>query len=101
MAIANEAARTGAGQRTIMVATRRQPRVLILRLGSNRPNRPPTAIAAGPSVSATATPTKMPTAQGTPRVWKYGIRVKLRQYVAPAMVRPEPRITWAVPWNMV
>ncbi len=34
-------------------------------------------------------------------VWKYGSRVKLRQNVAPAMVRPEPSTTCAVPWNIV
>ena len=49
--------------------------------------------------SARRTPTtSMPIASGTPSVWKYGSRVKCRQNVAPAMVRPEPRITWAVPW---
>ncbi len=30
-----------------------------------------------------------------------GSLVKLRQNVAPAMVRPEPTTTWAVPWNIV
>ena len=67
------------------------PRTLIFRLGSNSPNRLPTAITAGTSVSATATATIMPTAQGMPRVWKYGIRAKLRQNVAPAIVKPEAK----------
>ena len=58
-------------------------------------------ITAGPSVSAAKTQTTMPTANGTPSDWKYGRRVKLRQNVAPAMVRPEPNTTWAVPPNMV
>ena len=43
----------------------------------------------------------MPTAHGTPKVLKYGIRAKLRQNVAPAIVKPEPRMTWAVPRYMV
>ena len=48
-------------------------------------------------VSAAMTATSMPIANGMPRVWKYGSRVKCRQKVAPAMVSPEPRMTWAVP----
>ena len=48
-------------------------------------------------VSAAMTATSMPMASGMPRVWKYGSRVKCRQKVAPAMVRPEPRMTCAVP----
>ena len=43
----------------------------------------------------------MPTAQGTPSDSKYGNRQKLRQYIAPAMVRPDPSTTCAVLWNMV
>ena len=43
----------------------------------------------------------MPSASGTPNVWKYGSRVKLRQNVAPAIVRPEPTMTCAVPPNIV
>lgn len=43
-----------------------------------------------------ATATSMPTAQGTPMVWKYGIRVKLRQNTDPAMVKPEASTTFAV-----
>ncbi len=43
----------------------------------------------------------MPTAHGTPSVWKYGSRQKLRQYIAPAMVNPDPSTTCAVLWNMV
>jgi hypothetical protein len=30
-------------------------------------------------------------------VWKIGKRVKLRQYVAPAIVKPEAKITCATP----
>ncbi len=56
---------------------------------------------AGTSVSATATATSMPTAQGTPMVWKYGIRQKLRQKVAPAIVRPDASTTWATPRYVV
>ncbi len=41
-----------------------------------------------------------PTANGMPRLWKYGRLVKRRHSVAPAIVRPEPKITCAVPWNM-
>ena len=62
----------GAGHRTIAVPTRRHPRTLIFRLGSNRPKRLPTARTAGTSVSATATATNMPTAQGTPRALEIG-----------------------------
>ncbi|CNH12841.1 Uncharacterised protein [Mycobacterium tuberculosis] len=79
------------------VPTRRHPRVRIFRFGSNRPNRLPTASTAGPSVSAAKTATSVPTEHGTPRLWKYGSRVKLRQYIAPAMVKPEPNTTCAVP----
>ena len=53
------------------------------------------------SMTPASTTTTMPIASGTPRVWKYGSRVKLRQNVAPAMVRPEPSTTCAVPWNIV
>ena len=52
---------------------------------------------AGAIVSAATTAISMPIASGMPRLWKYGSRVKCRQKVAPAMVRPEPRITCAVP----
>ncbi|GFG66397.1 hypothetical protein MKUB_38870 [Mycobacterium kubicae] len=100
-AIATDTARIGPGQRTIAVPTRRHPRVRILRLGSNSLKKLPTVRTAGPKVSAAATATSIPTAQGIPIVWKYGSRVKLRQYIAPAIVRPEPRTTCAVPWNMV
>jgi hypothetical protein len=31
------------------------------------------------SVSATSTPARMPTAQGTPSVWKYGMRAKAEE----------------------
>ena len=47
------------------------------------------------------TATSMPTAQGTPSDWKYGNRQKLRQYIAPAIVSPDPSTTWAVLWNIV
>ncbi|CPZ25432.1 Uncharacterised protein [Mycobacteroides abscessus] len=49
---------------------------------------------------ATATAVRTATAQGTPNVWKYGMRVKLRQYMAPAIVDPVPKMTCAVPWNI-
>ena len=91
----------GSGQRTTAVPTRRQPRTLSNRLGSNTPKRLPTVNTAGPNVSATATATSIPTAHGMPMVWKYGIRAKLRQNVAPAIVKPEPRMTCAVPRYMV
>ena len=83
----------GAGQRTTAVPTRRHPRTDIVRLGSRRPKRLATVRTAGTSVSATATATSMPTAHGAPMVWKIGNRVKLRQYVAPAIVKPEAKIT--------
>ena len=97
MVTAHVAAKIGAGQRTTAVPTRRQPRTLCSRLGSNRPNPLPTAMTAGIRVSATATATSMPIAQGAPTVWKTGNRAKLRQYVRPAMVRPDARTTWATP----
>ena len=87
----------GPGHRTTAVPIRRQPRVCIVRFGSNRPNRLQMVSTAGARVSAAATATSMPIASGMPSVWKYGSRVKCRQNVAPAMVRPEPRMTWAVP----
>ena len=67
---------------------------------STRPKRVTIEMTAGPSVSAAATTTVMPTANGMPMVWKYGNRVKCRQSVAPAMVIPEASTTCAVPWNM-
>ncbi|CFE40578.1 Uncharacterised protein [Mycobacterium tuberculosis] len=91
------AASTGPGQRTIAVPTRRHRRVFIRRLGSNSLKKLPTVSTAGPSVSAAKTATSMPIAMGAPSVSKYGSRAKLRQYMAPAMVKPEPKITWAVP----
>ncbi|SHU65172.1 Uncharacterised protein [Mycobacteroides abscessus subsp. abscessus] len=100
IAIAMAAARTGPGQRTIVVPILRQLRIRMARLGSNNPKRLPIVMRAGPRVSDTSTPTSRPTEQGTPRVWKYGMRVKLRQYMAPAMVIPDPRMTCAVPWNI-
>ncbi len=90
------------GHRTTAAPILRQPRTRIGRLGSSiLPNRLATVMIAGPSVSAANTPTTMPIASGTPSVWKYGSLVKLRQKVAPAMVRPEPNTTCAVPRNMV
>ena len=94
------AARMGPGQRTTAVPTFRQPRMRMVRLGSSRPNRVATVITAGPRVSAANTTTIMPTASGIPSDRKYGSRVKCRQNVAPAIVKPDPRITWTVPWNM-
>ena len=73
----------------------------MLRFGSKRPKRLPMTITAGPRVSAAMTATKVPTAQGTPMVWKYGSRVKVRHSIAPAMVSPDPSTTWAVPRNIV
>ncbi|CPU58220.1 Uncharacterised protein [Mycobacteroides abscessus] len=70
------------------------------RLGSNNPNLLPMVISEGPTVRATATAVRTATAQGTPNVWKYGMRVKLRQYIAPAIVDPVPKMTCAVPWNI-
>jgi hypothetical protein len=58
------------------------------------------ASTAGPSVSAAATTTTMPIASGTPIDWNIGLRVKCRQNIAPAIVRPDPRMTWVVPWNI-
>ena len=52
---------------------------------------------AGTSVRATATATRIPNAQGTPKGWKKGRRVKLRQKIAPAIVTPEAKTTLATP----
>ena len=43
--------------------------------------------------SPPATATSMPRAQGAPMVLNIGNRVKLRQYVAPAMVKPDAKTT--------
>src|ERR1700760_1850853 len=94
-------ARIGAGQRTIAVPIRRQPRVCSFRFGSISLKNDATVSTAGPNVSAAKTATSMPTAQGTPRDSKYGSRQKLWQYLAPAMVQPAPNTTGAVLWNMV
>ena len=91
----------GPGQRTMAVPMRRQPRVRIVRLGSNRPKWRPMISTAGPRVSAATTATSTPMPAGMPRLWKYGSRVKLRQNTAPAIVRPEPKMTCAVPWYIV
>ena len=64
------------------------PRLHLSRLGSNRPKWLATVSRAGAIVSAANTATSMPIASGMPRVWKYGRRVKCRQNVAPAIVRP-------------
>src|ERR1700740_2383971 len=95
------AARIGAGQRTTAGPTRRHSRPRAARLASKRPNRLPRKRTAGPSVIADATMTSMPIAPGAPIVEKYGSRAKLRQYVAPAIVRPEPRITGATDRKVV
>ena len=69
-----------------------------VRLGSRvLPKRVATEMTAAPSVNAAATTTTMPMANGIPSVWKYGRLVKCRQNVAPAMVKPEPSTTCAVP----
>ena len=92
------ATRIGPGHRTTAAPILRQPRTLNARLGSSTlPKRLATVMIAALSVSAAKTPTVMPIASGTPSDWKYGSLVKLRQKVAPAMVRPEPSTTWAVP----
>ena len=90
----------GPGQRTIEVPMRRQPGLRTLRLGSSRPNRLAITMTAGPRVSAATSVTSTPSAAGTPRVWKYGSRVKYRQATAPTMVSPEPTMTCTVPRNM-
>ena len=72
------ATRIGPGHRTTTTPIRRQPRELIARFGSNRPNRLPMTITAGPSVSAAMTATRMPTAHGTAIVWNHGSRVNLQ-----------------------
>ena len=43
----------------------------------------------------------MPIATGAPIVENQGSRQKLKQYVAPAMVRPDPSTTGATPLNVV
>ena len=53
------------------------------------------------SVTATATATSNPTAQGSPIDWKMGIRVKLRHSIAPAIVNPEPKTTGVTLRNVV
>ncbi|SIK46081.1 Uncharacterised protein [Mycobacteroides abscessus subsp. abscessus] len=100
MAMAIDAARMGPGQRVMAAPMRRQVRMRMARLGSNNPNLLPMVISEGPTVRATATAVSTATAQGTPNVWKYGMRVKLRQYMAPAIVDPVPKMTCAVPWNI-
>lgn len=57
----------------------------------------PTVRIAGASVSAAAMITKTEIAQGKPMVLKYGSVVKLRHMVAPAIVKPEPRMTCETP----
>src|SRR3954466_3128666 len=94
------ATNTGAGQRTTAVPTLRQNRLWGGRLDSYRPARLPRYNTAGPSVTAMATTTTMPIATGAPMVAKYGSRVKLRQYVAPAIVRPDPTMTGATDVNV-
>lgn len=96
-AIAAVTTMIGLGQRTTAVPTLRQPRTSIARLGSNRPNREPTARIAGARVSAANTMTTIAIAQGNPMVWKYGNRAAVRHRQAPAMVRPEPRMTCETP----
>ena len=53
------------------------------------------ARSAGTRVTATATATNRPTAEGMPMLWKIGIRVTLRHSIAPAMVKPLPKTTGA------
>ena len=54
-------------------------------------------ITAGANVNDAASATSTPSAAGMPRLWKYGSLVKYRQATAPAIVRPEPRMTCVVP----
>ena len=89
--------RIGPGQRTIAVPIRRHRCVLIWRLGSSSPKCRPMTSMAGASVRAATTAIRTPDAAGTPRLWKYGSRVKVRQNTAPAIVRPEPKMICAVP----
>ena len=91
------AIRMGPGHRTTAAPILRHPRTRMARLGSSSPNRLADTMIALPRVSAVITTTLIPIANGTPRVWKYGSLVKLRQKVAPAMVNPDPRTTCAVP----
>src|SRR5712671_1942155 len=97
MAIAAVTTMIGLGQRTTVVPTLRQPRVLGARLGSNRPNREPTTTIAGATVRAKNTTTNSAIAQGNPMVWKYGNLVAVRHRQAPAMVKPDPKMTWDTP----
>lgn len=69
-AISSDATNTGPGQRTIAVPMRRQPRTLIIRRGSSRPNRVATATMAGVAVSAPAMTTNNPNAEGMPSALK-------------------------------
>jgi hypothetical protein len=94
-------AKIGAGQRTTAVPTRRHSRPLTARFFSKRPTLLPTKITAGPSVSPAKTTTSIPIATGAPMVLNHGSRAKLRQYVAPAMVRPDPSTTGATLRNVV
>ena len=95
-------ARIGTGQRTTAVPTRRHRRPLLAAtLDSKRPNLLPKKTMAGPSVTPASTTTSMPIATGAPMVLNQGSRAKLRQYVAPAMVRPDPSTTGATPRNVV
>ena len=96
------ATRIGPGQRTTAAPTLRQPRMRMARLGSSSlPKRVTTLMMATISTTPASMTTNMPIARGTPSVWKYGNRVKLRQNVAPAIVNPDPSTTCAVPWNIV
>src|ERR1700738_4966928 len=95
------ATKIGAGQRTTAIPTRRQNLLVGGLFDWNNPTRLPRNRTAGPSVTADATTTIMPIATGAPMVLKYGSRAKLRQYVAPAIVRPEPTMTGATDLKVV
>ena len=56
----------------------------------------PKTMTAGVRVSEAARVTRTPRPAGIPRLWKYGVRVKRRQKIAAATVRPYPMITCAV-----
>ena len=56
----------------------------------------PMTMTAGVRVSEATRVTSTPIPAGMPRLWKYGVRVKRKQKIAAATVRPDPMITWAV-----
>ncbi|SHU95657.1 Uncharacterised protein [Mycobacteroides abscessus subsp. abscessus] len=69
-AMADEAANTAPGQRTVAVPMRRHQRTFTGRLGSSKPKRPATTTTAGAAVSAPTTTTSSPSADGMPSALK-------------------------------